>query len=192
MGFFDKLIKKRRLSIFDASVYLSPQMVSNALHCADEIIKYMKIDKNSDSGALYFAITVEFVYLFLCITDISAYRVLDANIRNELITLLTPTTLEGLCATMFKPALNEMHKKELLKNMIATYNDRMSSYANYIKLLPDKNKAPTNTIIYEFAKVLIEEIINTDNPEALILLITKLSSDSITSINVDDILRQVR
>ena len=161
-------------------------IINYSSFCVDEIEK--KKSENFIDNDKYIEIFLEFVYLFINITDRIAFIILELEEKTSYIDKLGKNIESILKNDIFKnyapnqrEAFNVIFFQEL--------NSRMLEYYKYKKIIPTERESPKETLLWEFSKK-ISQLIDNSFDIANMMLVNDLIVYSIKELKIKEAIKK--
>ena len=161
---------------------LANNIINYSSLCIDEI-KKKKTDNLIDDDK-YIKIFLEFIYLFINITDRIAFITLDLKEKTLYIDKLGKNIENILENDVFKDHLS--NQKEAFEVIFfQELNSRMLEYYKYKKIVPEKEALPKETLLWEFSKK-ISQLIDNSFDIVNIILVNDLIVHSMKELKIKE------
>jgi len=161
---------------------LDNNIINYSSFCVDEIKK--EKPENFIDNDKYIEIFLEFVYLFLNMTDRIAFSILELEEKTSYIDKLGRNIESILENNIFKNYVpNQKEAFDVL--FFQELNSRMLEYYKYKKIIPAEGESPKQTLLWEFSKK-ISQLIDNSSDIANMMVVNDLIVYSVKGLKLKE------
>lgn len=193
MGWFDtfKIDKKFEKN----GKKYSEEILRNSIDAANAMRSLAEEERNENRGkvlgdAEWFSILLEFVYLYLHLTDRFAYGQIEEDRRHDIMTILEEVCIYSAVDTVcqgWSDDLIEKIKRESIENLFAFVDE----YSKYKKLIEEKDESPKDTLFWEFSKNIAKLAVH-EMDITFIMPVYKLLIYSLKDLDIKSFIKNVK
>lgn len=192
-------VKKDTLD--EVTAGLSADIFKEAISCADSVEKFQKKEAEAKSeidSLQYRQLAIEFMFLFIHLSDRIAFGLLGSEKRSRFMNLLAFWTnkvisedIAPYISSKFKTAVQIAPKISFVGFGHEQLNERNIEYGKYKKLFPEKNEDYKNTPFWEFGKHVSKIVAGQPNDIAYMMLAIELAINSIKNLSIHRKLQEI-
>jgi len=180
---------------------LSVDIFKEAISCAESVEKFQKKEvkgKSEIDSLQYRQLAIEFMFLFIHLSDRIAFGLLGSEKRSQFMDLLAfwmnrmiSEDIATYITSKFKTAVQIIPKISFVGLDHEQLNERNIEYSKYKKLFPEKNEAYKDTLFWEFGKHVSKIVAGQPNDIAYAVLAIELAISSFKNIGIHERLQEI-
>jgi len=198
VGFFDRFSRKPQYNPktgFEVATGLSKKILQTAVNASEQLKiglqQYSEPEvagssaTSEDDESPFLKLSLEFTFLFLHVTDRTAFQVFESENRGDFMDQLVGITFETITEICLHDSEKSV-KDEFSASLLSTLNQKNTFYGS-CKIVSEKQESLENTLFWEFGKA-VAETLGRSMDLAVIMTAIEIGSETFKILNIKQVL----